>query len=125
MIHHFIASLTSNPPFPSYFSLIHSFIIDENDEGIRSLFEPVDWTFIMKEKPKEISLDDLDVTNTLERFRGMASTADIMEDLKDRPARLGATYVFSKDFELKWILDSISKWYVTICFSKCNAIELF
>ncbi|KAF9311774.1 hypothetical protein BG003_007045 [Podila horticola] len=84
--------------------------VEEEDAGIRSLFEPVDWTFIMKEKPKEISLDDLDVTNTLERFRGMASTADIMEDLKDRPARLGATYVFSKDFELKWILDSISKW---------------
>ncbi|KAI9237184.1 MAG: hypothetical protein BYD32DRAFT_487471 [Podila humilis] len=63
-----------------------------------------------KEKPKDIILDDLDVTNILERFRGTAYTADIMEDLKDRPMRLGATYVFSKDFELKWIFDSISKW---------------
>ncbi|KAF9201567.1 hypothetical protein BGZ59_002627 [Podila verticillata] len=77
--------------------LIHSFIIDENDEIVRSLFEPVDWTFIMKEKPKDIILDDLDVTNILERFRGTASTAGIMKDWKDRPMRLGATYVFSRD----------------------------
>ncbi|KAI9234275.1 MAG: hypothetical protein BYD32DRAFT_439346 [Podila humilis] len=88
--------LTLYTPCPSYFRLIHSFIIDENDRGVRSLFEPVDWTFIMKKKPKELILNDLDVTKILERFRGMASTADIMEDLKDRLARHGATYVFSK-----------------------------
>ncbi|KFH62181.1 hypothetical protein MVEG_11820 [Podila verticillata NRRL 6337] len=71
-------------------------VAKKNHQGVRSLFEPVDWTFIMKEKPKELILNDLDVTKILERFRRMASTADIMEDLKDRLARLGATYVFSK-----------------------------
>ncbi|KAG0044350.1 hypothetical protein BGZ83_010424 [Gryganskiella cystojenkinii] len=90
--------------------LIHSFIIDEGDDGVRSLFDPEDWTFIATENPREVTLDDPDVSRMLKSFQELASTADVMKALQDRPARLGANYVFSKDYELKWLLDSISKW---------------
>ncbi|KAG0331889.1 hypothetical protein BG004_001466 [Podila humilis] len=90
--------------------LIHSFIVDEDDDGVRRLFDSGDWTFITAERPREVVLDDLDVVTLLESFQGLASTSDVMKALQDRPARLGANYNFSKDFELKWLFDSISKW---------------
>ncbi|KAF8924990.1 hypothetical protein BGZ58_001238 [Dissophora ornata] len=90
--------------------LIHSFIVDERDDSVRLLFDPKDWTFITTEKPREVIQDDNDVMSMLKSYQELVSTAEIMEALKTRPTRLGESYVFSKDYELKWLLDSISKW---------------
>lgn len=93
-------------------SLLHSFIIDVDDDSVRELFQEEDWTFIMKEQNMSVELDDKDIVRTLDAIKDAGSTEAIMEILNHRPLRLGNAYRMDHDYELKWLFDSVSKWFV-------------
>ncbi|KAF9127309.1 hypothetical protein BGW39_005967 [Mortierella sp. 14UC] len=90
--------------------LIHSFIIDVDDESVRSLFEPSDWSFIVKEHEESVELTDRDVKDTLDRLQDANSVSSLMDILNQRHLRIGKEYRMEHDYELKWLFDSVSKW---------------
>ncbi|OAQ31248.1 hypothetical protein K457DRAFT_30792 [Linnemannia elongata AG-77] len=101
----FAAGVTKNQH-----SLLHSFIIDVDDDSVRELFQEEDWTFIMKEQNMSVELDDKDIVKTLDALKDAGSAEAIMEILNHRPLRLGNAYRMDHDYELKWLFDSVSKW---------------
>ncbi|KAF9437394.1 hypothetical protein BGZ76_000867, partial [Entomortierella beljakovae] len=90
--------------------LIHSFIIDVDDMAVRDMFAPSDWEFIVKEQGLSVSLKDQDIIDILKRLKQANSPASIMVVLQDRHTRLGEGFAMEHDYDLKWILDSVSKW---------------
>lgn len=102
-------------------SLLHSFIIDVDDDSVRELFQEEDWTFIMKEQDMAVELDDQDVAGTLDALKDAGSAEAIMEILNHRHPRLGKTYRMDLHYNLKWLFDSVSKWYVVIRY-RCKSV---
>ncbi|KAF9577809.1 hypothetical protein BGW38_006741, partial [Lunasporangiospora selenospora] len=90
--------------------LIHSFIIDVDDAATKDMFTPADWAFITKEQEMSVSLNDQDVTKILDRFRRADSIGTIMNLLQERHPRLGKGFIMERDYDMKWIFDSISRW---------------
>ncbi|KAF9923554.1 hypothetical protein BGZ67_009765, partial [Mortierella alpina] len=90
--------------------LMHSYIIDVDDAATKDMFTPADWAFITKEQEMSVSLSDQDVAKILERFRRADSIGTIMTLLQERHPRLGKGFVMERDYDLKWIFDSISRW---------------
>jgi hypothetical protein len=102
---------------------MHSFIIDVDDVAVKEIFTPADWAFITKEQELSVNLKDQDVVDTLERFKQADSPGTIMTLLQERHSRLGKEFTMEQDFDLKWIFDSVSKWYVM--FFICHLILVF
>ncbi|KAF9158031.1 hypothetical protein BGX20_003584, partial [Mortierella sp. AD010] len=89
--------------------LIHSFIIDVDDQDIKCIFDSSDWESIVKEAEQRTCVADADIVALLDSFKEMNRTKKIMERLLERHPRLGSSYVHSQDYDIKWIFDSISK----------------
>ncbi|KAG0201876.1 hypothetical protein BGX33_010056 [Mortierella sp. NVP41] len=90
--------------------LIHSLIVDVDDESTKSLFTPTDWDFIKAEQEISLEIKDKDILDVLARFRESDSMGDIMANLNERHPRLGKRYTMDLDYDLKWTFDSVSKW---------------
>ncbi|KAF9124593.1 hypothetical protein BGX30_000865 [Mortierella sp. GBA39] len=90
--------------------LLHSFIIDVDDDSVRELFQEEDWTFIMKEQDMAVGQDDQDIVGTLDALKDAGSAEAIMEILNHRHPRLGKAYRMDHDYNFKWLFDSVSKW---------------
>ncbi|KAG0291307.1 hypothetical protein BGZ96_005300 [Linnemannia gamsii] len=103
--------------------LLHSFIIDVDDDSVRELFQEDDWAFILKEQDMSVELDDQDVVGTLNALKDAETSEAIMEILHQRHSRLGKAYRMSYDYNLKWLFDSVSKWIdiYTMPFSVFNS----
>ncbi|KAG0358333.1 hypothetical protein BGX24_006001, partial [Mortierella sp. AD032] len=90
--------------------LIHSFIIDVEDEGTRTLFKSKDWSFIVAEQDESVELSDCDVIAILERLQDANSVSSLMDILNKRHLRLGKNFRMEQDYDLKWLYDAVSKW---------------
>ncbi|KAG0364021.1 hypothetical protein BGZ54_007916 [Gamsiella multidivaricata] len=67
--------------------LIHSFIIDVDDQSVRSIFEPMDWAFIVKEKTKETILED----KRRDKYVGIESTKRRNQQKKRSGKKIGGS----------------------------------
>ncbi|KAG0271612.1 hypothetical protein BGZ95_000567 [Linnemannia exigua] len=90
--------------------LIHSFVIDVDDESTRALFKSNDWSFIVAEQDESVELSDCDVIATLERLQDVNSISSLMDILNQRHLRLGKDFRMERDYDLKWLYDAVSKW---------------
>lgn len=79
---------------------------------MKELFQEDDWAFILKEQDMSVELDDQDIVGTLNALKGAETSEAIMEILHQRHSRLGKAYRMGYDYNLKWLFDSVSKWYV-------------
>ncbi|KAG0224586.1 hypothetical protein BGX31_007932 [Mortierella sp. GBA43] len=88
--------------------LIHSYIVDTDDPLTKSLFTKEDWAHLLGVAEPKVALED-SVRTFADSFK-RSSLRDIMDQINNPNERLGASYDHERDFNLKWIRDSTSKW---------------
>jgi hypothetical protein len=89
-------------------------VIDIDNDNIKNHFSNEDWEVLTRETNPGPSIEDEDILNILEHLKSLDTKKVIMKALLKSHPRLGENYEHIQDFDVKWIFDSVSKWYEII-----------